>query len=178
MRARFALIPAAVLALSQPAPSLALQNQTFEVAQEKLYPGQRLTPADFELTPEQFRRLKAEYKVPAMRPKFKAWRTDDGNWLFLDQVFGLNDVVTYLVAIDQSGKVLGIELLTCAEGFCDNIMTPEWRAQLATKEHGKWDVREAAPIISGATYSCIHVIEGVKKMLAIHARFLPQEAAP
>ena len=173
MRARFALIPAAVLALSQPAPSLALQNQTFETAQSKLYPGQKLTPADFKLTPEQFSRLKSEYKVPAMRPAFKAWRTEDGNWLFLDQVFGLNDVVTYLVAIDQAGKVLGIEILTCAEGFCDNILTAEWRAQLAKQVYGKWPIREAAPIISGATYSCIHIIEGVKKILAIHQRFLP-----
>ncbi len=173
MRARFALIPAAVLALSQPAPSLALQNQSLEEGQQKLYPGEKLTPADFKLTPEQFRRLKADYKVPAMRPAFKAWRTENGDWLFLDQVFGLNDVVTYLVAIDQQGKVLGLELLTCAEGFCDNILTPEWRATLAKQTYGKWSVREAAPIISGATYSCIHVIEGVKKMLAIHERFLP-----
>ena len=172
MRARFALGPAAVLALSQPAPSLALQNQTLEAAQQKLYPGRKLAPADFKLTSEQFARLKSEYKVPAMRPAFKAWRTDEGHWLFLDQVFGLNDVVSYLVAIDGKGTVLGIEILTCAEGFCDNLFTTQWRAQLAKQVHGKWEVREAAPIISGATLSSIHIIEGVKKILAIHARFL------
>jgi len=29
------------------------------------------------------------------------------------------------------------------------------------------------PVVAGATQSCTHVAEGVKKMLAIHARFLP-----
>jgi len=171
MRARFLLVPAAVLALSQPAVSRADEYQTLPAVQQRLFPGQQLQPADFKLTPEQFKQLKAEYKVPAMRPAFKAWRAPDGGWLFLDQVFGLNDVVTYVVAVGPAGQVRGIELLTCAEGFCD-IFTPEWRAQLGRQVHGKWDVRSAAPIISGATYSSIHIIEGVKKILAIHARYL------
>ncbi len=172
MRARFALLPVAVLALSQPAATLALEIQTLEEAQRRLYPGQTLTPADFKLTTEQFTRLKSDYKVPALRPSFKAWRTADGSWLFLDQVYGLNDIVTYLVAINPAGKIHGIEVLTCAEGFCDSPFTPEWRAQLAQQVVGKWSVAEAAPIVSGATYSCTHVIEGVKKMLAIHALLL------
>lgn len=171
MRARFLLVPAAVLALSQPAASSADEYQTLQAVQQRLFPGQQLQPADFKLTPEQFKQLKAEYKVPAMRPAFKAWRAADGGWLFLDQVFGLNDVVTYVVAVSPAGQVRGIELLTCAEGFCD-IFTPEWRAQLGRQVHGRWDVRSAAPIISGATYSSIHIIEGVKKILAIHARYL------
>lgn len=171
MRARFSLLPTAVLALSQPALGVADEYQALQAVQQRLYPGQRLQPADFKLTPEQFKQLKAEYKVPAMRPAFKAWRAEDGGWLFLDQVFGLNDVVTYVVAVGPEGKVRGVELLTCAEGFCD-IFTPEWRAQLGRQVHGKWDVRQAAPMLSGATYSSIHIAEGVKKMLAIHARFL------
>lgn len=171
MRARFLLVPTAVLALSQPAVSFADQYQALEAVQQRLYPGQKLVPADFKLTPEQFRRLKEEYKVPALRPAFKAWRSADGGWLFLDQVFGLNDIVTYVVAIAPDGKIRGIELLTCAEGFCD-IFTSEWRAQLGRQTHGKWEVRGAAPILSGATFSSIHIIEGVKKILAIHARFL------
>jgi hypothetical protein len=33
---------------------------------------------------------------------------------------------------------------------------------------------EVVPIISGSTLSCVHVAEGVKKVLAIHARYMPQ----
>jgi len=176
MRSRFLLVPVAVLAFSQPEPALALQYQNLEEVQQRLYPGQKLTPADFKLTPEQFTRLKSEYKVPALRPAFKAWRAEDGGWLFLDQVFGLSDIVTYLVAVSPQGKVLGIEILVCAEGFCD-IFTPEWRAQLGRQVHGKWQPRDVAPILSGSTLSSIHIIEGVKKILAIHARFLPPSTA-
>ena len=31
---------------------------------------------------------------------------------------------------------------------------------------------DVVPIVSGATLSCVHVAEGVKKLLAIHARFM------
>lgn len=168
------LIPAAMLALSQPAA--AVENQTLDVARERLYPGQQLTPADFKLTPDQLAKLKSEYKVPALRPAFKAWRAADGGWLFLDQVYGLSDIVTYLVAVNADGTVKGIEVLVCAEGFCD-MFTPEWRAKLGSQVHGKWEPRGAVTIVSGATYSSVHVAEGVKKILAIHARFLPGKSS-
>lgn len=169
---RFLLVPAVTLVAAQYA--VAGDFQTLEQAQQRLYPGVKLTPADFKLTPEQFAQLKVEYKVPSFRPQVKAWRVDGGGWLFLDQVYGLNDVVTYLVGIGDDGRLRGLEVLTCTDGYCDLYSpTSQWRARLLEVTHGRWDPAEKVPVISGATQSCVHVTEGVKKMLAIHARFLP-----
>jgi hypothetical protein len=170
MRSRFLLVPAAVVAISQPAAGFDLQS--LEAAQQKLAPGAKLTPYDFKLTPEQVEQIKREYKVPVLRSQVTAWRVDRGGWLFLDQVFGLNDVITYLVSVGDDGAVRGIEVLVCQDGYCD-IYSPQWRATYVGKSHGRWAPEEALPILSGATLSTTHVAEGVKKLLAIHARFMP-----
>jgi hypothetical protein len=171
MHSRFLLVPAAIVMAASPS-ARAIDIQTLEAAQQRLWPGATLVPADFALSLEQFERLQDEYRVPALRPKVKAWRVAGGGWLFLDQVYGLNDIVTYLVAVDAAGKVRGIEILVCAEGYC-GIALPEWRATLVGRTHGKWNPADVVPNISGTTLSTVHVAEGVKKILAIHARYLP-----
>jgi hypothetical protein len=173
VHSRFLLVPAAIVIAAAAQPAFSVEHQTLEAGQQRLYPGRKLVPADFRLTPEQYSRLKSEYKVPSLRPAVKAWKVEGGGWLFLDQVYGLNDIVSYLVAISDEGKVTGLEVLVCADGYCE-IFTPEWRASLVGRSHGKWEPREAVTMVSGATLSCTHIAEGVKKMLAIHARFMPQ----
>lgn len=169
MNHRFLLVPAAIVMAAAPVAQ-ADQLQSLEEAQQRLFPAAKLTPFELRLTPEQFAELKAEYQVPALRPLFRGWSVAGGGWLYLDQVYGLNDIVTYLVAIGVDGKSRGIEVLTCADGYCD-IYTPEWRAKLAGLAHGRWDPERTAPMVSGATLSSVHVAEGVKKILAVHARF-------
>lgn len=169
-RAHLRLVPAMVLA-SLPA-ARALDLQSLEQGQQQLFPGRKLTPADFKLTPEQYARLKSDYRVPAMRPAVKAWQVEGGGWLYLDQVWGLNDIVTYLAAVSDDGRLLGIEVLVCAESYCEQY-TPAWRGQLVGRTAGNWDPTQAVTIVSGATLSCTHVAEGVKKLLAIHGRYRP-----
>lgn len=169
MRFQFMLVPAAVIASVTPAA--ALKFQELEKGQQALYPGATLTPADFTLTPEQVQRLNTEFQVPVMHAETRAWRASTGGWLFLDQVYGLNDTVTYLIAISDKGVVTGIEVLVCVEGFCD-IGTPEWKNQFLGKKHGKGDLIAETRQISGSTLSTMHVTEGVKKMLAVEALFL------
>jgi len=172
MRSRFFLVPTAIVAFC--APAQAIDLQTLESAQEKLYPGAKLTPSDFTLSRDDFEALKAEYNVPAFRPAVKAWRAQGGGWLYLDQVYGLSDIVTYVVAVSDDGKVRGLEVLVCAEGFCD-MYTPEWRNAFLGQTYGKWDPTQSVPMVSGATLSSVHVAEGVKKILAIHTRFSPKK---
>jgi hypothetical protein len=169
-RAHLRLLPTALLLAALPARGA--EWQSLVDAQQKLYPGRRLIPADFKLTPEQHAQLKSVYQVPSMRPAVKAWRVEGGGWLYLDQVWGLNDIITYLVAIDEAGTLTGIEVLVCADGYCD-LYTDEWRGRLKGRTHGRWDPTAAVTMVSGATLSCTHVAEGVKKILAIHARYRP-----
>ncbi|MFM8517486.1 MAG: hypothetical protein ACKODA_06350 [Nevskiaceae bacterium] len=171
MHHRLLLVPAMAIVAAQYAPAYELQ--TLEEAQQRLYPNAKLTPFEFKLSPEQFTQLKFEYKVPAFRPLFRGWKVESGGWLYIDQVYGLNDIVTYLIAIGADGKCRGIEVLTCADGYCD-LYTPQWRNTLVGLEHGRWDPTRTIPMVSGSTLSATHVAEGVKKMLAVHTRYRPQ----
>jgi len=171
---RFLFVPAVTLLAVQAPAAVAVEMQTLQQAQQQLAPGATLTPADFKLTPEQHALIKQQYKVPSIRPAVKAWRVSTGGWLFLDQVYGRDDIVTYLVSIGDDGKVRGLEVLVCADGYCD-LYSREWKARLVGQEHGKWAPEDVVPMVSGATLSCTHVAEGVKKLLAIHARFLPTD---
>ncbi|MEZ5458279.1 MAG: FMN-binding protein [Steroidobacteraceae bacterium] len=173
MRAHLLLVPAAMVAAAVPQVCAADQLQALDAGLQRLARGQAIKPLQFTLNAAQFERIKSEYDVPALRPTVRAWHAAGSDtWIFLDQVYGLNDIVTYLVAVDASGKVSGLEVLTCAEGYCD-LYTNEWRAHFTGVSHGKWQPAEVVPIVSGATLSSTHVAEGVKKILAIHARFLP-----
>jgi len=144
--------------------------QTIEEAQQRLYPDAKLSPFEFRLTPEQFSQLKNEYKVPAFRPLFRGWNVEGGGCIYIDQVYGLNDIVTYLIAIGTDSKVRGVEILTCADGYCD-LYAPQWRGALVGLAHGRWDPTKTVPMVSGSTLSATHVAEGVKKILAVHARY-------
>jgi len=175
MRFQFMMVPAAVIAAAVPASAMKLQE--LEAAQQKLYPGATLTPADFTLTPEQVQQLTTEYGVPVMHAETRAWRVSTGGWLILDQVYGLNDVVTYLLAISDKGELTGLEVLVCVEGFCD-IGMPEWKDQFLGKTHTKGDLVGEARHISGSTLSTVHVAEGVKKMLAVQALYLGGKTSP
>ncbi len=169
--ARFLLLPAAAIVMVQPA--VAGELQSMQDAQQRLVQGSKLTPFEFRLSPEQHAQLKEAYQVPSLRPLVRGWRTDQGATLFLDQVYGRDDVVTYLVLVGEDGKVRGLEVLTCAEGYCD-VFTTEWRARLTGVTHGRWKPEDVVPIVSGSTLSTVHIAEGVKKVLAIHARYMPQ----
>lgn len=173
MHFKFLIAPA--IAATVASASFADQLQSLEEAIARVYPGQALTPADFKLDSRDYARLKYEYKVPSIRPQVKAWRTESGDWLFLDQVYGLSDIVTYIVGINPEGRITGLEILTCAEGYCDSLFTPQWRSQMSKVTHGKWMPGDVVPIVSGATLSTTHIAEGVKKLLAIHARHLPAD---
>ncbi|MEM9183669.1 MAG: FMN-binding protein [Pseudomonadota bacterium] len=171
MKFRFLLAPA--MALGASAVAGAEQFQTLEQGIARIYPNEALTPADFKLSSQDYAKLKHQYQVPSIRPQVKAWRAESGGWLFLDQVYGLNDVVTYLLGVDTQGRISGLEVLTCEEGYCDSLYTDEWLGQMAKATHGRWMPEDVVPIVSGATLSTTHVAEGVKKLLAIHARYLP-----
>ena len=91
-------------------------------------------------------------------------------WRCAPQAVKLGPVL--VVAVDAAGAVSGIEILVCAEGYCGTTV-PEWRAQFVGITHGKWEPSEAVTSISGLSLSSTHIAEGVKKILAVHSRYLP-----
>lgn len=171
MRSQFLLVPAAIIGAAVPAYGLSLK--TLDAGKEALYPGAALTEVNFTLSREQVAEIKDNFQVPVMHAEMRAWKAANGDWLYLDQVYGLNDVITYLIAIDKKGAVSGVEVLVCVEGFCD-VAEPPWKNQFRGKRHGKDKIVGEISNISGSTLSAAHITEGVKKVLAVHAQYLPK----
>jgi hypothetical protein len=144
-----------------------------EQAQALLFPGQSLRRLAVRLTPEQKKAIEKASGERVRKPELEVWRSADGGWFLVDEVIGKHEFITWAIALDAAGAVLGLEVLSYRETYGYEIRRPEWRAQF----HGK---TAAAPVkidediqnISGATLSCVHITDGVRRILQTHALVL------
>jgi Na+-translocating ferredoxin:NAD+ oxidoreductase subunit G len=74
------------------------------------------------------------------------------------------------VAISPEGKVLGVEILEYREMYGYEIRSPKWRERFVGKDSNSRLRLNEGDIynISGATLSCRHVTEGIKRVLATY----------
>ena len=107
----------------------------------------------------------------------RVWRVRAGErtigWYIVDEVIGKVELITYGLALDATGAILSLDVLAYRESHGDAIRLAAWRAQFAGK-HASDPVRIDADIrnISGATLSCRHVTEGVRRLLLIYEKAL------
>jgi Na+-translocating ferredoxin:NAD+ oxidoreductase subunit G len=98
-------------------------------------------------------------------------------WFFVDNVIGKHEFITYAVAIDMQGKVLGVEILSYRETHGGQVRNPQWRINFVGKTvEDKFKLNKDIPNISGATLSCRNVTDGVKRLLAVHQLVLVAKA--
>jgi transcriptional regulator of nitric oxide reductase len=87
-------------------------------------------------------------------------------YVVLDEVIGKVELISYAVGIATDGSVKQVEILAYRESHGGEIRMPAWRKQFIGKT-------AAAPIrvgedianISGATLSCTHVTDGVRRIV-------------
>ncbi len=153
----------------------AVQYLTVEQAQRVLFPD----AAEFEarplvLTAAQVAAVESTTGLPVRSPRHNVWAARHGNhlhgWFVVDEVIGKHELITYAVALSQGGRVLGVEVLEYRENYGYEIRNPAWRAQFTGKTRDDVlsldsDIRN----ITGATLSCRHVTEGIRRLLAVHA---------
>ena len=147
----------------------ATEYLTVAQAQQALWPGVKLAAVAVHLTPAQRAAIEARGGVRVRRADFTAWRTPDGGWFLVDEVLGKHEFITYACAIDARGAVAGLEILSYRETYGGEIRRPAWRAQFAGKTaRDSLKLDNDIKNISGATLSCRHVTDGVKRLLATH----------
>jgi uncharacterized membrane protein len=111
----------------------------------------------------------------AVEPRI--WRVRAGDrflgWFIVDEVIGKVELITYALALDTTGTVKSLDVLAYRESHGDAIRLAAWRAQFAGKRAAD-PVKIDADIrnISGATLSCRHVTEGVRRLLLIYEKAL------
>ncbi len=165
------LLPAAAVVIC--APAYATVYLTTEQAQAAIFPGERFTPAFVTLTDEQRRAIESRSDVSVRSREVKVWRVGSGGWFILDEVVGKHEFITYALGLSAEGRVAGIEILDYRESYGYEIRGTAWRKQFVGKSVADplkldGDIRN----ISGATLSCRHVADGVRRLLATYETVL------
>lgn len=156
----------------------ATQYLSIEQAQRLLFPAATAYPAQaLALTADQVRAIEQASGTRVVNRKPQVWRALAGDqllgYLFVDRVYGKHELITYALAITADGQVAGVEILDYRETHGDQVRQPRWRAQFLGK-----DADDAVKLgrdiqnISGATLSCRHLTDGVRRLLATHRAML------
>ena len=104
--------------------------------------------------------------------KLNVWTARAGEavlgYVFVDNVIGRDDYITYAVGVDTQGALVSVEILDYRESHGGEIRNKRWLAQFAGR--GALDeltFRTDIKNIAGATLSAEHVTAGVRRILAL-----------
>jgi hypothetical protein len=165
----------ALAALSAVAPVYASAKiyVSVEQAQKLIFPGATFTATPFLVSDA----VQAQMtQASSVRHPFRGdriWRTADGGWFIVDEVLGKHEMITYAVGIQPNGTVKGIEILEYVESYGYEVADAAWRKQFVGKRTGDpLKLGNDVQNISGATLSCKHLADGVKRLLAFHQAVL------
>ena len=161
----FAQVP---IALFAPA-SYGATYLTVEQAQQAIFPGEKLSQSFINLTNQQVQEIERRSDTNVRRKQVQLWKSANGGFFIVDEVVGKHEYITYAAGLNPDGTVKQIEIMTYRESYGYEIRNADWRAQFVGKN-------SSAPLkldkdiknISGATLSCRHITEGVKRILATY----------
>jgi Na+-transporting NADH:ubiquinone oxidoreductase subunit C len=174
MKPDWLLIPAIIIPAGIMAPAYAVQYLTTEQAQKALFPAvDSFASTPVKLDDEQKKFVEKAAGVKMRFNEQPVWKVLDGGnhvgWFVLDEVYGKHEFITYAVALGLDGAVRGVEILDYRETHGGEVKNTKWRAQFNGKKLADpLKLDEDIQNISGATLSCHHVTDGVKRILAIH----------
>jgi Na+-translocating ferredoxin:NAD+ oxidoreductase RnfG subunit len=88
--------------------------------------------------------------------------------VFVDEVIGRQDLITYAIGIDAAGQLTAVEILAYRESHGGEIRNAKWRAQFAGKgDLGQLRFQTDIRNIAGATLSSQHVTQGVRWLMSL-----------
>ncbi len=175
---RWLYVPAIVIPAMASASAFAVQYMDVEQAQKAMFPeAEKFSLNNLLLTAQQQSAIEKNSGVRVRVSNIKAWQAIQGGkargWFLLDEVYGKHEFITYAVAIGLDGSVKGIEILDYRETHGGEVRNEKWRAQFTGKKAGdKLKLDEDIQNISGATLSCKHIADGVKRLLSTYAAVL------
>ena len=163
----FLTVPALVAGAT--CPAWAETYLSVEQAQQAIFPQARLQKLALQLTPDQRKAIEKAAGVKVRAVKLAVWKVDGGGWFLVDDVIGKHEFITYAIGLNDDGSVKQIEVLDYRENYGREVRQAEWRGQFAGKKHGaSLKLDDDIKSISGATLSCRHITEGVRRLLATY----------
>ena len=142
---------------------------TLEQAQQAIFPGEKLSQSFINLTNQQVQEIERRSDTNVRRKQVQLWKSANGGFFIVDEVVGKHEYITYAVGLNPDGTVKQIEIMTYRESYGYEVRNADWREQFVGKS-------ASAPLkldkdiknISGATLSCRHITDGVKRILATY----------
>jgi hypothetical protein len=156
-------------AISLPIVAHAKIYVSVEQTQKILLPNKLLTKNPIIITDELQEKMRS---ASSIRHPFKGdriWRASDGSWFIIDEVVGKHEMITYAVALSSSGAVTGIEILEYVESYGYEVAEAQWRKQFIGKTAADpIKLNQDIQNIGGATLSCKHLTDGVKRVAVLY----------
>ena len=167
-----------VVVLAVAPAAYASEYLTVEAAQRVAFPNATsFVPVALSLDADARSRLATVARPPGARDP-AVWRAMAGKEMlgtfFADAVIGKQEYIGYALALDAAGRVLRVDVLYYRETHGWEIRNERWREQFAGKTASDpVEINRDIANISGATLSCRHVTDGVRRLLALHALLPP-----
>jgi len=168
------VIPPAIVISAGAIPCYATTYLTAEQAQKICFSSATdFVPADIHLTREQAKAIEKNSGVRVRLDTQKMWRAQEGTrflgWCIEDEVLGKHEFIRWVLALNADGTVKQVEILDYRETYGYEVRNEKWRAQFAGKDSkSKLKLDDDIKNISGATLSCRHITDGVKRLLALY----------
>jgi Na+-translocating ferredoxin:NAD+ oxidoreductase RnfG subunit len=179
----FTIVPLAALA-AWPTPVIATQYLSVDAAQRAVFPQadafERVVPVLTSAQRQSMATLAGRQPAHGTLMVWRALRSGTAvGYVFIDEVVGRSELITYAVGIDANGILTPIEVLAYRESHGGEIKTAGWRRQFAGR-HGldQLDFRTDIKNIAGATLSAQHVTEGVRWIVALWQTALAPDRTP
>jgi Na+-translocating ferredoxin:NAD+ oxidoreductase RnfG subunit len=139
---------------------------TEDQAAQAFFPGETFARKVIQLTPDEIRRIEEKSGERVRHPSIIVFVSPSRNVVFIDEVLGKHEFITYAVGVTAKKTVQGIEIMDYRESYGYDVRKPEWRKQFAGKDSSS-PIRLNKDIvnISGATLSSSHVTAGVRRVL-------------
>jgi Na+-translocating ferredoxin:NAD+ oxidoreductase RnfG subunit len=169
---RILLAPVALAATLAPASAFAVEYMSAQLAERTMFPeADSFVPHEIAFDAA----LLAELDAAGVRARSARWTVVAAQhagqtlgYVVIDEVIGKFELITYAVGLGPEGAVRQIEVLAYRESHGQEIRLAAWRRQFVGKTAASpLRVGEDIANISGATLSCTHVTEGVRRIVAI-----------
>ncbi|QWD70754.1 FMN-binding protein [Polynucleobacter sp. UB-Siik-W21] len=140
-----------------------------EQAQQILFPNKVLSKSPIIITDDLQEKMRAASSIRHPFQGDRIWRSSDGGWFVIDEVVGKHEMITYAVALNTKGSVLGIEVLEYVESYGYEVAEAQWRKQFVGKTiKDPIKLNQDIQNIGGATLSCKHLTDGVKRITVLY----------
>ena len=163
------LLIAGLAATTAPIVAQAKIYVSVEQAQKILIPNKPLVKNPIIITDELQDKMRSASSVRQAFQGDRIWKAADGSWFIVDEVVGKHEMITYAVALSPSGAVTGIEILEYVESYGYEVAEAQWRNQFVGKTASDpIKLNQDIQNIGGATLSCKHLTDGVKRVAVLY----------